>query len=52
MFWAVYCYAARVKFPKVYAIADRTCFAHSMALFAFVEELLAAGVTLIQYRNK
>ncbi len=39
-------------FPKLYAIADRSCFADSRALYRFVEELLAAGVTLIQYRNK
>lgn len=39
-------------FPKLYAIADRSCFADSNALYAFVEELIAAGVSLIQYRNK
>ncbi|MGH9523126.1 MAG: thiamine phosphate synthase [Terriglobales bacterium] len=38
--------------PKLYAIADRSCFADSESLYAFVKELLAAGVTLIQYRNK
>lgn len=41
-----------MKLPKLYAIADRSCFADSIALYRFVEELLAAGVTLIQYRNK
>lgn len=45
-------YSLRVNLPKLYAIADRSCFADSNALYAFVEELLAAGVTLIQYRNK
>ena len=39
-------------FPKLYAIADRSCFADSKALYQFVEALLAAGVTLLQYRNK
>ncbi len=41
-----------MKLPKLYAIADRSCFENSSALCRFVEELLAAGVTLIQYRNK
>lgn len=41
-----------VTLPKLYAIADRSCFADSQALYAFVGELLAAGITLIQYRNK
>ena len=38
--------------PKLYPIADRCCFADAAAVYRFVEELLAAGVTLIQYRNK
>lgn len=41
-----------MNLPKLYAIADRSCFADSDTLYAFVKELLAAGVTLIQYRNK
>lgn len=41
-----------VNFPKLYAIADRSCFADANALYRFAQELLAAGVTLIQYRNK
>jgi thiamine-phosphate pyrophosphorylase len=41
-----------VTLPKLYPIADRSCFADAPALYRFVEELLAAGVTLIQYRNK
>ncbi len=41
-----------VNLPKLYAIADRSCFADSESLYTFVRELLAAGVTLIQYRNK
>ena len=38
--------------PKLYPIADRSCFPDSKALYRFVEELLEAGVTLFQYRNK
>ena len=41
-----------MNLPKLYAIADRSCFADADALYAFVKELLASGVTLIQYRNK
>jgi thiamine-phosphate pyrophosphorylase len=41
-----------VTLPKLYAIADRSCFADANELYAFVEDLLAAGVTLIQYRDK
>ena len=41
-----------MNLPKLYAIADRACFADADALYAFVKELLASGVTLIQYRNK
>ena len=41
-----------MKLPKLYAIADRWCFEDPKALYRFVEELLTAGVTLIQYRNK
>src|ERR1700681_716366 len=35
-----------------YAILDTSCFADSQALFSTAEELLAAGVRLLQYRNK
>lgn len=41
-----------LRLPKLYAIAHRSCFADADAMYRFVEELLAAGVTLIQYRNK
>ena len=40
------------EIPRLYAIADRACFADAAALYRFIEELLAAGVTLLQYRNK
>ena len=43
----------RVFFPALYAIADDDLLrAHGIALTAFAAELQAAGVTLIQYRNK
>jgi thiamine-phosphate pyrophosphorylase len=41
-----------MKLPPLYAIADESGFPDIAALSAFVEELLAAGVTLLQYRNK
>ncbi|MGZ4831308.1 MAG: thiamine phosphate synthase [Terriglobales bacterium] len=39
-------------FPKLYAILDASCFPGDRELFQFAEDLLAAGVTLLQYRNK
>jgi thiamine-phosphate pyrophosphorylase len=41
-----------VGFPRLYPIVDASSFADDHALFQFVEELLSAGVTLLQYRNK
>ena len=41
-----------MNFPRLYAIADRASFTDSASLYRFVEELLAAGVTLMQYRHK
>jgi thiamine-phosphate pyrophosphorylase len=38
--------------PKLYAILDVSCFGDARKLFEAAEELVAAGVTLIQYRNK
>jgi thiamine-phosphate pyrophosphorylase len=38
--------------PRLYAILDTSCFRDSHALFYTAEELLAGGVTLLQYRNK
>jgi thiamine-phosphate pyrophosphorylase len=38
--------------PRLYAILDASCFPDSPAMFSTAEELLAAGVTLLQYRNK
>jgi len=41
-----------VHLPRLYAILDASCFPDAAALIAAAEELAAAGVTLIQYRNK
>jgi thiamine-phosphate pyrophosphorylase len=40
------------QLPRLYPIVDASCFPDDRALFRFVEELLSAGVTLLQYRNK
>lgn len=40
------------QFPRLYPIVDAVCFKDDAALFRCAEELLAAGVTLLQYRNK
>jgi thiamine-phosphate pyrophosphorylase len=41
-----------VTLPRLYAIVDASCFRDEVAFRAYVEELLAGGVTLLQYRNK
>lgn len=38
--------------PRLYPILDRSAFADTEALLAAAEELLAGGVTLLQYRSK
>jgi thiamine-phosphate pyrophosphorylase len=38
--------------PRLYAILDRTFFSDSERLCSTAEELLAGGVTLLQYRDK
>jgi len=38
--------------PRLYAIIDAAFFPDALALLAFAGELRAAGVTLLQYRNK
>ncbi len=43
---------ASIKLPRLYAIADAGLFGGSAALVDFAKELAAAGVTLLQYRNK
>ena len=41
-----------ISLPRLYAILDTSCFSSPEDLFRAAEELVAAGVTLIQYRNK
>jgi thiamine-phosphate pyrophosphorylase len=41
-----------VALPRLYPILDASCFADDRALFQFAEDLLSAGVILLQYRNK
>ena len=41
-----------IDLPRLYPILDASCLPDERALFQFVEELLSAGVTLLQYRNK
>ena len=38
--------------PRLYAILDRSLFSENDALCSAAEELLAGGVTLLQYRDK
>ena len=38
--------------PRVYAIVDPTRLPQRLSLIEFVEELLAGGITLLQYRHK
>ncbi len=41
-----------IALPRLYAIADSSRFRQPHHFLAFVEELLAGGCTLLQYRNK
>src|SRR5580692_1237664 len=41
-----------IVLPRLYPILDAGCFPDALALIAAAQELAAAGVTLIQYRNK
>ena len=41
-----------VSLPRLYAILDASCYPEADALLNAAEELLAARVSLIQYRNK
>ena len=41
-----------IVLPRLYPILDAGCFSDALSLVAAAEELVAAGVTLIQYRNK
>jgi len=39
-------------FPRLYSILDTSYFPDTAEMFAAAEELVAAGITLLQYRNK
>jgi thiamine-phosphate pyrophosphorylase len=41
-----------IDLSRLYPIVDASCFPDERALFQFAEELLVAGVTLLQFRNK
>jgi len=41
-----------MSLPRLYAIVDSSFFATGEELIQFVEELIAGGCTLLQYRNK
>jgi thiamine-phosphate pyrophosphorylase len=41
-----------VKLPRLYAIADASFFPETENFLHFAQELVAGGVTLLQYRNK
>jgi thiamine-phosphate pyrophosphorylase len=41
-----------VQLPRLYAILDASCFADTNAMLAAAEELVTAGCTVLQYRNK
>ncbi len=41
-----------ISLPRLYAILDISCFSGAEGLLLTAEELVAAGVSLIQYRNK
>jgi thiamine-phosphate pyrophosphorylase len=41
-----------IHLPRLYAILDASYFSESQVLFSTAEEILAGGVTLLQYRNK
>jgi thiamine-phosphate pyrophosphorylase len=41
-----------IALPRLYAIVDASCFSSANELTSFAGELVAAGCTLLQYRNK
>lgn len=41
-----------MQLPRLYPIVDAGCFRDTTRMFAAAEELAAAGITLVQYRNK
>jgi thiamine-phosphate pyrophosphorylase len=44
--------SAMILMPRLYAVLDPSCFSTIRELLSAAEELVEAGVTLIQYRNK
>jgi len=40
------------RLPRLYAILDRSCFPDTQSLLSNVNELVLAGCSLLQYRNK
>ena len=44
--------SSKISLPRLYAILDSSCFPDPEPLFNAAQELAAAGVQLIQYRNK
>ncbi len=41
-----------ISLPRLYAILDRSCFPDQESLLGCAREMIAGGVTLLQYRNK
>jgi thiamine-phosphate pyrophosphorylase len=41
-----------LQLPRLYAILDTSCFPDGAAMFGAAEQLVAAGCSLLQYRNK
>jgi thiamine-phosphate pyrophosphorylase len=41
-----------IELPRLYAIVDSSCFSGTEAICEFAKQLMDAGVTLLQYRNK
>lgn len=41
-----------IQFPRLYAILDVSCFAEAQSMYSAADELVAGGVTVLQYRNK
>jgi len=41
-----------IQLPRLYCIVDSTCFSNTTELLDFADSLVAAGCTLLQYRNK
>jgi thiamine-phosphate pyrophosphorylase len=44
--------SAEQRLPRLYAIVDQGCLPPSVSVAAFAEELIGAGIQLLQYRNK